>query len=274
MQSLENLFDISGKKVLVTGGASGIGLMMTETLVDAGCTVYIASRKESALKSVADHFNQTGPGTVIPIVADIATKEGTELLAKTLSEKLDHLDVLINNSGRSWGDTLENFPRDAWDKVLTLNVTAMADLTRLLLPLLEKNASHADPARVINVGSVMGTRPKASVSAENEEAAGTGAYSYVVSKAAVHHLTRMLSNELAARHITVNAIAPGPFPSRMMRFATDTEEKRQQTGSTVPLGRVGEPEDIACLIRWLLSKGGGYISGAIVPIDGGMSAMG
>lgn len=269
MEALEQLFNISGKTALVTGGSSGIGAMITEALVMAGCRVFIASRKQESLDAVANELNALGKGSVETIAADLSSAEGTEALVAALKEKTDHINILVNNSGATWGDGLDQFPRKAWDKILNLNVTAMADLTRLMLPLLEAQASDRDPARVINIGSVMGTRPHAAIG----EMKGHGAYSYVASKAAVHHLTKMYSNELAHRHITVNAIAPGPFPSRMMKFATDSEEKRDFLGSTVPLGRIGEPADMACAVRWLCSKGGAYITGNILAIDGGMSAM-
>ncbi len=266
MQSFENMFDIKGRIALVTGGASGIGAMITEALVDAGCKVTIASRKYHALEHFADEMNAKGPGSAHPVAADLSTAEGTEALAAHMQANEDHLDILINNSGATWGDSLDNFPRKAWDKIMNLNVTAMADLTRLLLPMLEARATAENPSRVINVGSVMGTRPMA------DAGGGNGVYSYVASKAAVHHLTKTYSNELAHRHITVNAIAPGPFPSRMMAYATDSAEKREVLGKTVPLGRVGEPEDMACVIRWFCSKGGSYITGNIIAIDGGAAA--
>lgn len=266
MQSFDDLFDITGKVALVTGGGSGIGEMMSETLVRAGCTVYIASRKTGALIEVADRLNAIGPGKVKVLTADLSTEDGTKSLADQLMADSDRLDILCNNSGATWGAPLEDFPRDAWDKILNLNVTAIGELTKHLIPILATTATADCPARIINTGSVMGTRFQAQIGA------GNGAYSYAASKAAVHHLTKIYAGELADKHITVNAIAPGPFPSRMMAFATNSEEKRKTMGKTVPLGRVGEPEDIACLIRFLCSKGGGYITGAIIPIDGGQNA--
>ncbi len=262
MLNPNELFDIAGKTALVTGGGSGIGIMITEALVRAGCKVYIASRKLDACQAVADELNAIGPGQVIAMQANLATGEGCEGLVADLSSVEDKIDILVNNSGCTWGASLDEFPRDAWDKVLNLNVTTMADMIRLMLPLLSASASHESPARIVNVGSVVGNRPITNT-----------AFSYGASKAAVHHLTKMYSHELASRHITVNAIAPGPFPSRMMAFATDTEEKRKATGKTVPLNRVGEPDDVAGVILMLTSRAGAYVSGSIIPLDGGMSAM-
>ena len=259
---LGQLFDVRGKTALVTGGGSGIGMMATEALVRAGCKVYIASRRLESCEAVADELNAEGPGEVIALQADLMTAEGTEQLAAELASREPALHILVNNSGMTWGAPLEEFPRSKWDDVFKLNVTAVADLTRLLLPLLKKTGTAEDPARVVNLGSVVGTRPVSNT-----------AYSYSASKAAVHHLTRILANELAASHITVNAIAPGPFPSRMMQHITGDENRRKAMEAGVPLHRVGTPEDIAGVLLMLASRAGSYITGAIVPLDGGISAL-
>ncbi|GHF26777.1 3-oxoacyl-ACP reductase [Kordiimonas sediminis] len=256
-----SLFDISGKVALVTGGGSGIGAMITETLVRAGCKVFIASRKIEACAKTAASLNDIGPGKVIPLQADLLTAAGTEALAEAVKKQTDRLDILVNNSGMTWGAKLEDFPRDKWDQVLTLNVTAVADLTRLLLPLLKTAGNKEDPARVINIGSVVGTRPMSNM-----------AYSYAPSKAAVHHLTKMLSSELASQNILVNAIAPGPFESRMMAFVAENDALRKQQESAVPLGRFGRSDDITGMMLFLTSKASTYVTGAILPLDGGMSA--
>ena len=257
-----NLFSINGKVALVTGGSSGIGSMATEALVRAGCKVYIASRRLESCEAVAEELNAIGPGEVIALQADLMTPEGTIKLAETLVEREEKLHVLVNNSGMTWGAPFEEFPREKWDDVFKLNVTAVADLTRLLLPLLRKTGTAEDPARVVNLGSVVGTRPKSNT-----------AYSYGASKAAVHHLTRMLANELGGDHVTVNAIAPGPFPSRMMAHVTGDERRRKAMEAGVPLHRVGTPEDIAGVLLMLTSRAGSYITGGIIPLDGGLSAL-
>jgi len=263
---MTDLFDISGKIAVVTGGATGIGAMITEGLVRAGCRVFIASRKVDVLQAFTAEMNEIVPGSVEYFVTDLSTSEGTTALVEAIAKQTGHIDILINNSGASWGAEFDAFPRSAWNKVLELNVTAIADLTRLMLPLLEKRAQFDAPSRVINIGSIMGSLATPSVTNS------VGAYSYTVSKGAVHHLTKLFSNELAPRHITVNAIAPGPFPSRMMAFATDEEEKRQALADNIPLGRIGAAEDMVGTVSWLCSRGGAYITGAIIPVDGGMSA--
>ncbi len=261
MSYFSNLFSLEGKKALVTGGSTGIGFMICSALVHAGAHVMIASRKVEECEKVAQELNALdAPGSAEGLRGDVSNEEGILELAQEIRARTDKLDILVNNAGLTWGAPLEEFPYQAWQRVMDVNVTGMFMLTKELLPLLEASASHEDPARIINLGSVMGTL-----------AYGT-AYSYVASKAAVHHITRMLSAELAPKKITVNAFAPGPFQSRMMRFATDTDEKVDAISKTVPLGRIGAPEDVAGATLYLCGKGGSYITGAILPLDGGKSA--
>ena len=256
------LFSLSGKTALVTGGATGIGRMAAEGLAAAGAHVFIASRKAAACEAVAAEINAKGyTGSAEGFGGDVASEDGIAALVDEVKARTDTLHILMNNAGRSWGAPLGEHPYDAWDKLLKLNVQGMFHLTQSLLPLLRQAASEEDPARVVNVGSVMGEVPK-----------GTTTYSYAVSKGAVHHMTRVLSNDLAPEFITVNAIAPGPFPSKMTDFALGTEEGRAQSAKGVPLGRVGSPEDIAGALQFLCSRAGAYVSGAILPLSGGMQS--
>lgn len=258
MSYLEELFSVRGKTALVTGGATGIGRMIATGLVSAGATVLIASRKAADCERVADELNKLGTGRADGFAGDVSSEAGIAALVEAVSARTDRLEILVNNAGAAWGEPLESFPYKAWGKVLDVNVTAVFHLTRELLPLLERAATPADPARVINLGSVMGSQP-----------IGQGNYSYTASKAAVHHLTRTLALELAPRHVTVNAFAPGPFQSRMMDFAVGTEEKAARVGATVPLGRIGAPDDIAGATLYLCSRAGANVTGAILPLDGG-----
>lgn len=255
-----SIFSLEGKTALVTGGATGIGFMITHALVSAGARVYIASRKFEACKKAAESLGGL-PGSCIPFGADLATEEGVVSLAKFVNDNESTLNILVNNSGRSWGSAFEQFPWKAWESIMTLNVTAPFTLIRELAPLLSASGSVQDPARVINIGSVMGTEPH-----------GFPAYSYSASKAAIHHITRYLSNELARKHITVNAIAPGPFPSGMTAFFAEDEKLTASVVRGIPLGRMGRPEDFSGLILCLCGLSGAYITGAIIPLDGGMSA--
>jgi NAD(P)-dependent dehydrogenase (short-subunit alcohol dehydrogenase family) len=168
----------------------------------------------------------------------------------------------MNNSGITWGAPLGQFPHHAWQKVMNVNVAGVFDLTQKLLPLLIESSDADDPARVINVGSVMGEIPM-----------GDGAYSYSASKAAVIHMSKILAKELAHKHVTVNALAPGPFVSRMTAFATGDADKREKVGKDVPLGRVGRDEDIAGAVLFLSGRGGAYVTGAVIPVSGGINVM-
>ena len=260
MGILEDLFTLNGKTALVTGAATGIGRMAATALAGAGARVLIASRKGEACEAVAAEINGIGlPGSVEGFAGDVSSKEGIDALVAEINARTDALHILINNAGITWGAPMQEFPYEAWGKVMDVNVTGLFYLSQQLLPKLETSSSKEDPARVINLGSVMGTA-----------ALGEGAYSYSASKAAVHHITRIMARELAERHITFNAFAPGPFQSKMTAFATATEEQAKHVGTGVPLGRIGSPDDIAGATLYLCGKGGSYITGAVLPLDGGI----
>jgi len=258
---LDDLFGLTGKTALVTGGATGIGRMISEALVEAGARVLIASRKSQACAGVADELNALdAPGSAEGFAGDVGSEEGVAALAAEVGKRTDRLHILVNNAGKTWGAPYEEFPFSAWDTVMSVNCAGLFSLTRELTPLLAAAASHADPARVINLGSVMG-----------EIAVGDGAYSYAASKASVHHLTRILAKELAEKHITVNALAPGPFLSRMTSYALEEPARRAKAATDVPLRRVGEPSDIAGCVLFLSGKGGAYTTGGIIPVSGGIN---
>lgn len=263
MSIYEDLFSVTGKTALVTGAATGIGRMAATALVMAGARVFIASRKAADCERVAGEINALGgPGSAEGFGGDVSTEAGIDALVAEVKSRTAKLDILINNAGVTWGEPLETFPYKAWAKVLDVNVTGLFHLTRQLLPLLDAAASDADPSRIINLGSVMGTQPIAD-----------GAYSYTASKAAVHHLTKTMATEFAERRITVNAFAPGPFQSRMTAFATGSDEGADKVGQRVPLGRIGAPSDIGAATLFLCGKGGSYVTGAILPLDGGQSVQ-
>jgi len=259
MIGLDQLFSVAGKVALVTGGGRGIGLMMTEALVASGAKVYIASRKREVCEKVAAELG--GDDRCIGLGADLSSDEGVVGLAEEIKRREDRLDILVNNSGAAWGAPFEEFPWDAWNKILELNLTAPFVLTRELVPLLANAGTADDPARVVNIGSMLGTVTKSWT-----------AYSYAASKAGLHHITRILSNELAARHITVNAIAPGPFDTEMMKEAAQNDTARQAVADGIPLKRWGAAEDAAGAVLFLCSRAGAYVSGAVVPLDGGANA--
>lgn len=267
MRYLEELFSVAGKTALVTGGGTGIGKMIASALARGGAHVFICSRKLEVVMQASAEINalvaeENGHGMVDAFLGDVSTEEGVTALVKALRERTSKVDILVNNAGVSWGDPLGTFPHSAWGKVLDVNVAGLFHLTQELLPELKKSGEKGDPARVINLGSVMGSTP-----------IGDGAYSYSASKAAVHQLTRILAKELAQEHITFNGFAPGPFQSKMTAFATGTEEKAERVGNAVPLGRIGHPDDIAGATLFLCGKGGSYVTGEVLPLDGGIHVV-
>jgi NAD(P)-dependent dehydrogenase (short-subunit alcohol dehydrogenase family) len=241
-----DLFDLTGKTAVVTGGTRGIGLMIARGLLQAGASVYLSSRKPEAGEAAAAELS--AHGRVVSVPADLAREVGG-------AEERVH--VLVNNAGATWGAPLPEFPASAWDRALDLNLKAPFYLTRAFLPLLEAAGTADDPARVINVGSIDGLRvPELPT------------YSYSASKAGVHQLTRVLARELGPRHITVNAVAPGPFESKMM--AATLAEFGDEIAASSPLGRIGRPDDMAGVAIFLSSRAGAYVTGAVIPVDGGI----
>lgn len=256
---MEDLFSVRGKTALVTGGSRGIGLMMARAYVESGARVYVSSRKAQACQQVAEELSKVGECLAVP--ADLSTEDECVRLAGVIGEREDRLHVLVNNAGATWGAPLEEFPASAWDKVLDLNVKAPFFLTRALLPLLAAAATPDDPARVINVGSIDGLR-----------APTLPTYSYSASKAAIHHLTRVLARELGPRQITVNAVAPGPFETKMM--AHTLREHGDAIAAGTPLRRIGRPEDMAGVALYLAGRAGAYVTGVVIAVDGGRTVVG
>ncbi len=259
----ESLFSLDGKTALVTGGATGIGRMAAQALMSAGARVLIASRKGEACEAVAAELNAMQmPGTAEGFTGDVSSNEGVTALIQEVKARTDTLHILMNNAGKTWGASLGDFPHAAWNSVMSVNVAGVFQLTQGLLPLLRKAATLDDPARVVNLGSVMGEIP-----------IGDGAYSYSASKAAVIHISKILAKELAGEFITVNSLAPGPFPSKMTAFAVGEADKAEKVAGDVPLKRLGRPEDIAGCMLFLCGPGGGYVTGAVIPVSGGINVM-
>jgi NAD(P)-dependent dehydrogenase (short-subunit alcohol dehydrogenase family) len=254
---MNSLFDVSGKVVLVTGGSRGIGEMIARGFVAAGAKVYISSRKADACDLLAAELSKSGACVSLP--ADLSTEAECRRLAGEVASRESRLDVLVNNAGATWGAPMADYDEAAFERVLALNVKAVFHVTKFLRPLLEAAGSPESPARVINIGSIDGLHVPA-----------LETYAYSASKAAVHHLTRHLAKFMAP-DVTVNAIAPGPFESKMMRATLDAFG--DQIAASAPMKRIGRPSDMAGAAIFLASPAASYITGAVLPVDGGIATL-
>jgi NAD(P)-dependent dehydrogenase (short-subunit alcohol dehydrogenase family) len=250
------LFGLTGKRALVTGGTRGIGAMMARGLLQAGARVVISSRKADACEQARAQLSSFGDVRAIP--ADLSRHDECLRLTDLVTADDETLHILVNNAGATWGEPLETFPDAAWDKILDLNIKSPFWLVQALLPALREAGTADDPARIINVGSIDGLRPSP-----------LPVYSYGSSKAALHLLTRMLARELGPQHITVNAVAPGPFPSKMMAATLDAFG--DAIAASAPLRRIGRDDDMAGIAVFLASRAGSYLTGAVIPVDGGIA---
>lgn len=263
--NLADLFSITGKTALVTGGSRGIGEMIAAGFLAAGAKVYISSRKAEVCDATAARLMQDSGGQCVSLPADLSTLAGCESLAEAFGEREAKLDILVNNAGTNWNADIEDVPESGWDKVMDTNVKGLFFLTQKLLPFLRASGTLEDPARVINIGSIVGVH-----------AVPRDGFSYGAAKAAVHHLTRVLAIELTKQHINCNAIAPGPFPTSMLSstvgFGSDPAKADWDAiGNYVPRGKVGTAEDIAGLSIFLSSRAGSNLVGQVIGSDGGMS---
>ena len=252
--NIGDLFSIAGKTALVTGGSRGIGAMIARGYVEAGAKVYISARKAQACDETARQLSEIGECISIP--ADLASVADCQRLASEIKTREQALHILVNNAGVSWGASLDEYPEAGWDKVMDTNVKGIFFLTQQLLPQLEAAARPDDPARVINIGSIDGIHIPF---VDN--------YAYSASKAAAHHMTRVLAVKLGPRGVTVNAVAPGFFPSKMTEWLLDNFEQKIIEGC--PLQRKGAPADMAGVAIYLASRAGAYVNGAVITVDGG-----
>jgi NAD(P)-dependent dehydrogenase (short-subunit alcohol dehydrogenase family) len=253
---VKGLFNLEGRIALVTGGSRGIGEMIATGFVSNGVRTYISSRKAEACDATAKRLSQQGECISVP--CDLSSLNGVQRLADTLRERETRLDILVNNAGAVWGERIDDFPESGWDKVMNINLKSPFFLTQKLLPLLTEAATHESPARIINIGSIDGLHVNA-----------LPTYAYGPSKAGVHHLTRVLAAHLAPRHINVNAIAPGPFESKMMEHSL--HKARAEIVQHVPRRRIGEPQDMAGAAIFLASRAASYITGVVLAVDGGIT---
>lgn len=250
------LFDLTGKRGLVTGGTRGIGMMIARGLLQAGAGVVLSSRNADACARAREQLAEYGD--VWAIAADLSRHDECERLAHLVTADSGSLDILVNNAGAMWDEPLETFPDAAWDTVIDLNLKSPFWLVQALLPALRSAGTAADPARIINIGSIAAIHIPARPN-----------YSYSSSKAALHQLTRVLAKELGPQHITVNAVAPGPFPSTMM--ASTLDEFGDAIAASAPLRRIGRDDDMAGVAVFLASRAGAYLTGTVIPVDGGIA---
>ncbi|MEM1051571.1 MAG: glucose 1-dehydrogenase [Pseudomonadota bacterium] len=254
---MTSLFKVEGKIAVVTGGSSGIGAMMAQGLLENGARVYITARKAERLMAKQQELSRFGECIAIP--ADLSTVEGIEALVAQISEREQHIDILINNAGANWSAPIEQFPEKGWDKVMDINIKSIFFSTQKFLPLLKGSGSQDDPARVVNIASINGIRNS-----------GMPTYAYSASKSAVIHLTEHLATDLARHHINVNAIAPGFFPSNMTKAIVENEEMTKAAVAQIPRGRPGKPEDIAGTALYLCAPASAWMIGQSLVLDGGM----
>lgn len=258
---IESLFSMQDKICVVTGGSRGLGAFMAQGFLEAGAKrVYITARKAEACITAAKELSQYGECIAIP--SDIATSEGLQTLVTELMSREQHIDVLVNNAGTGWGAPFGQFPEKGWDKTMDINAKSPFFLTQALTPLLKKNATADNTSSIINIGSIAGMVGNA---LDN--------FSYAISKTAIHQLTRVLSTELASDHIRVNAIAPGRFYSKMTEFLSNDQAAFDAELQSIPMRRWGKATDIAGVAILLASKAGAFITGQIIPVDGGTSVI-
>jgi NAD(P)-dependent dehydrogenase (short-subunit alcohol dehydrogenase family) len=259
---MSNLFSLSGKRAIVTGGAQGLGRMIAEGLLRAGASVAITSRKADICNAAAAEMAALGNCVALP--ADLSTPEAAVDLVARYRAAVGGCDILVNNAGKTWGGDLETFPDKAWPGVMTVNVQTPFTMVRELLPELGASGTLDDPARIVNIGSVAGIRTER-----------LSAYSYSASKAAIHMLSRDLAGDLAGRHITVNAVIPGFFPTKMTAHMREADDSVDPTLlAHIPMGRLGRADDIAGIVVFLCSRAGAYVTGAQIPVDGGIVGCG
>lgn len=256
---LQRMFSLAGHTAIVTGGTSGIGRMIADGLVQAGARVYVTSRKADACAATAAELSASG-GDCRPLPGDVASHDGCVKIGEAFRAQESKLNVLVNAAGATWGAPIEQYPDSAWDKVVNINVKGPFNLTVALLPELRAAGTAADPARVINIGSV-----------HADVAPPWDSYAYSASKAGIHHLTRHLAKRLGRDHIVCNAVAPGPFPSRMM--AATLKEIGDDLIKETATGRLGQAEDMAGVAIYLASRGAANVTGAIIPVCGGYGTL-
>ena len=254
---MDNLFSLTGRVALVTGGSRGIGRMIAEGFLRQGATVYISARKAEACDATAAALSAIGPCHSLP--ADVSKLDGIARLVAALQDRESRLDILVNNAGAAWGAPFDEFPESGWDKVVDLNMKAPFFLTQALHAMLKAGAASGSPAKVINIASIDG-----------QSVNPWETYSYAASKAGVIHLSKRMALRLIEDNIVVNAICPGPFASEMNKDARDNADA---VAKRVPARRVGAADDMAAAAIYLASRAGDYVVGTTLTVDGGINLV-
>lgn len=256
----KNLFDLTGKTALITGGSRGLGLQMAEALGGYGAKLVLSARKAGELQQAQAQLQESG------IDADWIAADGSKdadigMLADAAIEKLGHVDILINNAGASWGAPAEDYPAEAWDKVFDLNIRGLFLLTQRIG---KRSMIPRKYGRIINIASIAGLR--------GNPPGAMQTIAYNTSKGALVNFTRTLAGEWGRYGITVNALAPGFFPSKMSNVLIKTLGKEALIGNS-PLQRLGDDEDLKGAALLFASDAGKHITGQILAVDGGYSAV-
>jgi NAD(P)-dependent dehydrogenase (short-subunit alcohol dehydrogenase family) len=251
---IEDLFSVRGKLAVITGGSRGIGEMIARAYIENEARLIISARNAAVCDGLAAELSKTGECVSIP--ADLSKMEEIERFAAEVAKREPKVDILVNNAGASWGAPFDDFPESGWDKVMDLNVKSIFFLTQKLVKQLEAAGTAEDYARVINIGSIDG-----------QHVSDLETYSYAASKAGVLHMTKMMAKFLAGRHIAVNAIAPGFFPSKMTAAIPADFSKAMQ--SETPMKRWGNAYDMGGVALFLGSRASGFLCGSVVTVDGG-----
>ncbi|MEO5595927.1 MAG: SDR family oxidoreductase [Lysobacteraceae bacterium] len=260
MKSARSLFDLDGRTALITGGSRGLGLQIAEALGDYGARIVLTARKVLELESAQQHLRERGIDASY-LIADVAKRDSVQALVDAALERLGRIDILVNNAGASWGAPAEDYPLEAWDKLFGLNVRGLFLLSQQIG---KRSMIPNSYGRILNIASIAGLRGNPPGTLQT--------IAYNSAKGAVVNLTRALAGEWGRHNITVNALAPGFFPSKMTAGVIERFGEAALIGNA-PLRRLGDDEDLKGAALLFTSGAGRHITGQILAVDGGITAV-